>query len=70
VPLTMGLPLQMAGSILIFSQTAESDGRTAIPFVNLFSFSTKPIYENRGAYRKASLFELSCFRGAYPIHLE
>ena len=32
----MGLPLQMAGSILIFSQTAESDGRTAIPSVNLF----------------------------------
>ena len=66
----MGLPLQMAGSILIFSQTAESDGRTAIPFVNLFSFSTKPIFhDNRVAYRKASLFELSCFRGAYPIHL-
>jgi hypothetical protein len=66
----MGLPLQMAGSILIFSQTAESDGRTAIPFVNLFSFSTKPIFlDNRGAYRKAILFELSCFRGAYLIHL-
>ncbi len=66
----MGLPLQMAGSILIFLQIAESDGRTAIPFVNLFSFSTKPIiHDNRGAYRKASLFDLSCFYKVYPIHL-